>query len=426
MTCCAGAHELGGGVDRHEGCGDRVALVPAESGHLDRTASMPTSTCSLRPALVVTLLAAACSVGVPQGVPFDAAFPDPRELVTTDNPAGVRARLDNTNLPDTAAHHERLLGLLRSRDTLRAPHLVLLTRAVAIPGRNVSVVSGDRRWSYGPRGAGASARVLDQLLDEGLGRLTEVDRTSFGELLGASQSDATMRRYVERFLPTLDDGSPSALAQILDGMHGSPALQPFLAQHIANAGGLAGERGRMAFRQMRFDSDRLTVLQFVLAADPPLDGTQFVSLMKAFSFDSGREEAFARLLPRVKPLQLEDARAAAATFSFDAGREAAMATLGKAEVQISDALLVAFTQLSSFDSGRLACGMALAGRLHGAPDAGAAKDLLATFSFDTDRLEAVRVMAPRWSVLSTEARMALLTTFSFSSNRETAMPLLMK
>lgn len=381
---------------------------------------------SFGPALPVTLLVAACSVGTPQGRPFDEVFPDPSELVTTDDPAGVRARLDDTSLPDTAAHRERLLGLLRSRDRLRAQHLVLLTRAVAIPERHVSVASGHRRWSYGPRGQGEPARLLDQLLDDGIDRITDVDRTSFGELLGQSQSDATMRRYVERFLPTLDDGSPTALAQILDGMHGSPALLPFLATHIAPRGGLAGERGWMAFRQMAFDDDRATVLRLVLAGDPPIDGERFVSSMRAFSFDSGREEAFAMLLPRVTPLHLDDARAAAATFSFDAGREAAMAALGKTQVQLSDELLVAFVRLSSFDSGRFACVKALAGRLHGAPDPKAAKDLLATFSFDSDRLQATQVMAQRWSALPAETRKALLATFSFDSSREEALRVLMR
>lgn len=375
-------------------------------------------------AVAVAWLAAACSIGAPQGRPFDEVFPDPSELVDTTDPAGVRARLDTVALPATTAHHERLLGLLRGREQLRAQHLVLLTRAVAIPAHHVSVINGDRRWSYGPRGDGEAARVLDQLLDEGLGRLTDVDRTSFGELIGRSQSDATMRRYVERFMPSLDDGSPTALAQILDGMHGSPALLPFLTDHVVPHGGLAGERGWMAFRQMAFDSDRAAVLRLVLTDGRAIDGTQFVASMRAFSFDSGREEAFALLLPRVAPLHLPDARAAAATFAFDSGREAAMATLGKADVAISDELLVTFVRLSSFDSGRLACLQALAGRLHGAPDANAARDLLKAFSFDSDRLKAVQVMAKRWRELPTGEHQTLLSTFSFSSNREEAARLL--
>jgi hypothetical protein len=389
--------------------------------------SPPPSTPRHRHQVLVPLLLVACSIRGHQGPPFDEAFPDPSVLVTTTDHAAVRARLDEAQLPDSHAHHERLLGLLRSREQLHAAHVVLLTRAVATPETATCYVNGVRRWSYGPRGKGESAKVIDQLLTEGLGRITDIDRGSFGELLGMTQSDATMRGYVDRFLAQLDDGSTQALEQILDGMTGSPALAPFLAEHMAPHGRLDGERGWAAFAHMAFDSDRLVVLRLLVARDADVDGDRLVATMKAFSFDSGREEAFALLVPKVPKLAVEPARAAIATFSFDSGREAAFAALGKQQaVQLTERHLVAFVKMCSFDSGKLQCVQALAPCLGGEPDGEAARALLAAFSFDSDRQAALAVLAKRWLELPVEARQRLLATFSFDSDRQKATRLLMK
>lgn len=369
------------------------------------------------------LLLAACTTR--QGLPFDEVFPDPGVLVTTNDPASVRAKLDGVQLPETRAHHDRLLALLRGRDRLTAAHLVLLTQAVATPNRSVVVADGKRVWRYGARGQGEFAPVIDQLLVEGIDKVTDVDRRWLGELLGVSQSDATLRRYADRFLPQVDDGSPQALGEILDGMPGSPAAIPFLVGYLAPKGGLDGERGWSAFARMQFDDQRTAVLDAVLARQAAIDGERMVAVMKAFSFDSGRERAFAQLAVKTQPLPVGAAKEAVATFSFDSGRDAAFAALGKqAGVRLNDGHLTEFVQMCAFDSGKLQCVKSLKPRLDGAPDAAAAKALLAAFSFDSDRQGAVAVMRERWSRLTAGEREALLATFSFDSNREAAARLL--
>ncbi|HZN39743.1 MAG TPA: DUF4476 domain-containing protein [Planctomycetota bacterium] len=388
--------------------------------------SMPQHRPILHHHLVLPLLLVACSIGVRQGPPFDEVFPDASVLVTTTDPASVRARLDESQLPDSKAHHERLFALLRSRQQLHAAHVVLLTNAVGRPETITCFIDGKRLFRYGPRGTGESAKVIDQLLTEGIDRITEIDRRSFGDLIAITQSDTTLRLYTDRFLARVDDGSTAALEQMLDGMTGSPALASFLGV-LAPQGGLDGERGWAAFAHSAFDSDRIMVLKVLLTRDAPIDGERMVSTMRAFSFDSSRQEAFGLLAPKVHPLEVEHARASIATFSFDSGREAAFAALGKqGDVQLTDELLVAFVKMCSFDSGKLQCVQALANSLHGEPDGDAARSLLAAFSFDSGRQGAVAVMAKRWLELPLADRQRLLATFSFDSERQQATWLLMR
>ncbi len=379
-----------------------------------------------RGALTACLVAAACSVPPTRsGPPFAAAFPDATELVTTTDPAAVRRQLDHVQLPSDDAHHELLLALLRSRERIDAPHLVLLARAVARPDHVVAVADG-RVWRYGARGDGGNAAVVEQLLVAGLDRLGDVDRRWFGELLAVTQSDATLQRYADRLLPGLDDGSTTALGEILDGMHGSPALVPFLTGYLAPRGGLDGDRGWFAFGHVSFDSERLAVLRAAVARQP-LDGDRMVAAMRAFSFDSSREQAFALLAARVPALSSDDVHASLATFSFDNGRAAACAALGEQPaVALGERHLVAIVDLCSFDSGRLACVHALAPRLTGAPDGDAACALLREFAFDHDRLRALDLLAPRWRELAAAQRTALLDTFTFASGRRGATELLLR
>ena len=375
---------------------------------------------------LLPLLLVACSTGVRQGPPFDEVFPDASVLVTTTDPASVRIRLDDSQLPDSQAHHDRLLSLLRSRQQLQAAHVVLLANAVGRPETTTCVIDGKRLFRYGPRGQGESAKVIDQLLTEGIDRISDVDPQSFGELIAITQSDTTLRLYTDRFLAKVDDGSTAALEQILDGMTGSPATASFLGV-LASQGGLDGNRGWAAFAHSSFDSDRIQVLKVLLPRDAAIDARRMVTVMKAFSFDSGREEAFVLMAPRVPKLGVEDAKASIATFSFDSSREAAFAALGRqGDMHLTDAHLVAFVEMCSFDSGKLQCVKALARCLHGEPDGNAAQALLAAFSFDSGRQDALAVLAKRWLELPLADRQRLLATFSFDSERQQATRLLMK
>src|SRR5689334_7134093 len=162
------------------------------------------------PALV--LAATGCSSGFSfgrrTGPEFRDAFPDAAVLVTTQEPATVRERLANTQLPATQEHHQHLLELLRAQPKVTAQHLVLLVEAVSLPDSTMFVVHDGRTWhAYPPRGTGPFAPVADQLLLEGADKLVGLDRRWFGELIGRTQSDATLQHLVDRFVPGLDDGS---------------------------------------------------------------------------------------------------------------------------------------------------------------------------------------------------------------------------
>jgi hypothetical protein len=360
------------------------------------------------------------------GPPFDEAFPDATVLVRTPDPDGVLARLDRTQLPATDAHHERLLALVRERDTIDAAHLVLLAHAVARPAAHVTVQNGVVR-SYGARGDGEGARVIEELLAEGLPKLGAVDRRWFGELVAVTQTDASLQQCADRCLPVVDDGSVGALREMLDGMAGSPATAPFLAGYLAPRGALDGPRGWLAFEHVPFDSDRLAVLRALLAREQPIDGERMVAVMRAFDFDGSREHAFALLAERVSPLRVEHAQASLATFSFDSSRTAACAALaGNDELQLRDEHLTAIAKQASFDSNRARIVAALAPRLDGPVDGDAALALLREFAFDSSRLAAVHTLAPRWQQLPAAQRVQLLDAFLFESSRADAATALMR
>lgn len=378
----------------------------------------------LLPTVLAMAAFAACRVSVRQGPPFDEAFPDASVLITTSDPAAVRAKLATVQIPATREHHDRLLELLRSQPRIRAAHLALLAHAVATSSNHVTV-NGAEVHVYGQRGRGDFAPVIEQLLTEGIERVTDVDRRWFGELIGVTQSDATMRLWVDRFLAQVDDGSPQALGEMLDGMPGSPATVPFLVGELAPKGRLDGERGWLAFARVSFDSERTALLDAIVSRGGAIDGDRMVAAMRAFSFDSGREHAFALLAGKAQPLSIEHVQASLATFSFDSGRDAAFAVLGKqSSVHLTDRHLVDLVRMCSFDSAKRKCVEALGPRLEGAPNGADAVALLAAFSFDSDRQQAVAAMGARWAQLTAAERERLLATFSFESNRANAAKLL--
>lgn len=374
---------------------------------------------------VVALATVLASCGIGGQRHFREAFPDPGVLITTSDPAAVRAELANVTLPDDDAHNMHLLGMLREQKSLDAAHLVLLVRAVSLP-ENIICSNGDGKWCYPQRGKSDHAAFVDQMLTEGADKLDDVDAYWLGELIGISQSDETMLALCEKFVPAVDDGSEHAFDELLRGMPGSPALMPFLANYMAPQGRLDGDRGWYAFDKMAFDSDRLALLAVVLPRTEELTEKRLLRAMKAFSFDSGRKRALALLVDKTPSIDAEVARVAVGTFSFDSGRGDAFATLaGSGRVQLEEDQLARYVKLCSFDSGKLKCVKVFAPTLQGESSARAAKKLLSAFSFDSDRLKAVELMAPRWSRLSTEDRRALLALFSFDSSREKAAQRLM-
>lgn len=371
-------------------------------------------------ALLAACLAAACNSS-PR--PFHEVFPDASVLLTTSDPEGVRTQLLDVQAPTTAEHHDRLLGLLRGEQRIAAANLVLLARAVHMPANSFHHTDKGR-WQWAQPGEG-DAVFLDQLLLEGLDRIGPVDRRWFGELIGLQQQPTTLQLYTDRFLAVLDDGSETALKQMLGGMPGSPMVTPFVLGVVAKQGKLDEGRMWVAFEAVSFDEPRLELLRGLCERGIPLDDTKLVRIMQSFSFDEGRSQAFGLVTPKLLAVSTDRAKEALATFSFDSGRESAFAELGKHDsVQITDAQLVTLASLCSFDSGRIGCVQSLHPRLAGAPNVGDAKALLAAFSFDSDRLAAVKVMADRWRGFGKAEREDVLGTFSFESSRRQAGSLL--
>lgn len=379
-------------------------------------------------ALFSALVASGCSSHFAQrtGPRFDIAFPDPTVLVKTTEPRELREQLANVQLPATTAHHDRLLELLRSQPRISAPHLLLLVEAVALPDDQVTMISdGKRSRVYTPRGRGEFAKVADQLIAEATFKLKDVDRASCGELLARTHSDATLARLADQLLRDLDDGSVTALQEILGGMAGSPATEPFLVGYLAPQGRLDGERGWAAVGMLSFDVDRTALVRALAARQQPIAAAKLPALVASMSFDEGRTAVVQALAEQAAPVSPAIAREVVAKFSFDEGRQAACAALAKqGRLQLRMDELVAMARLFSFDEGRLACVQKLAPRLTDDEAGEAARELLRAFSFDEGRLSALQAVLPKLRNASGPQRKNLLGTFSFASSRETAAGLL--
>jgi hypothetical protein len=379
--------------------------------------------CQIRhaaPLLAAALLAAACSSG-PR--PFAEAFPEPRELLTTQDPEGVHQQLLQVAIPADEAHRRAMLDLLRSVETVDAAHLSLL--AAAMGGRHHRVAQDDSgTFAWHARGDDVAAAATDELLLLGLERLGDVDRRNFGRLVGHTQSDAVLRAYVDRKLATVDDGSVAALQEILGGMSGSPATVPFV-QLLAERQALVGARGDAAFDSLVFDDDRLAVLATLLARPEPVDGERCLTVLRRFSFDEGRVQAFALFGDRFAELTPEQTGAAVATFTFDSGKEAAFASLAKSGgLRLRDTQLLDLVRLCLFDDSKLRCVQLLGPKLSGPIDPRAAEQILDAFTFDSDRLRALELLAPHWRGLDGADKARLRTTFLFDSAKERAAELL--
>lgn len=372
------------------------------------------------PFVVTAALAGACGSG-PR--PFAEAFPEPHVLLTTSEPDRVYEDLLQVAVPDDEAHRRTILDLLRSVETVDAPHLALLAKAMGGRTRRVAQHNADV-FAWPARGEGAAAAATDELLQLGLERLGTVDRRSFGRLLGHAQSDAVLRACVDRQLEAQDDGSAEALREILSGMPGSPATVPFL-RLLGERGGLAGARGIAAFEPLVFDEDRLALLATLLARPESLGGEACLTALRLFSFDEGRVQAFALLGERLAELAPEQTGAAVATFTFDSGKEAAFASLAKAPaLRLRDSQLLDLVNLCLFDASKLRCVQMLAPKLAGPFDPRTAEQLLRSFSFDSDRMRALEVFAPHWRAFDGADKARLRGTFLFDSAEERAAELL--
>lgn len=380
-------------------------------------------------ALFAVLAASSCSTfGAPghrTGPAFREAFPDPTVLVTTAEPEVVRRRLAKVQLPAEYPHHDQLVALLRSQERITAAHLLLLVEAVALPEGGSSIDTGTRARVYAPRGEGQFASYADQLLSEGSAKLETPDLASLGELLARSQRDPAMQTLADRFVPPLDDGSTSALQQLLGAMQGSPALVPFLTNYMLERGRLEGERGWTAFALLSFDAERVELVRAIASRTKSFEPARIAALTKAMSFDEGRKQIVRILAGKVRPVPPDTARAVVATFAFDEGRSQACTMLASQSGLLLDfRQLTSIARLFSFDDSRTTAVRSLVPCLKADGTGGEAQALLGSFSFDEGRLAALRMIRSKLAPLSDTGRRKVLSMLSFSSSREAAAGML--
>ena len=415
-----------------------------------------------RPLALLLFALPACNEGVlisttRTGPQFATAFPDSSVLVQTEDPDAVRDTLSNVVLPETQVHHDHLLALLRAEQTISPAHLNLLIEAVALPeGGTTFIVNGVRSF-YPQRGVGKFAPVVDKLLVEGADKLVALDRTWLGHLLGKTHSDEALFSFADRFVPELDDGSDTALAELLRGFQHSPALIPFLTDYMAPKGRLEGERAWAAFEHVPFDEARMVLVGLIAERSPQLTAQDLHRAMQAMAFDEGRSKTAQVFAAKLTGLQGSDLLQAVGTCSFDQGRTEVLTALVKtldgidtetavqliskpsfdagrldalailiehADFATDHAGLARLIGIPSFDDGRTAFVEHLAPKLRGEADGNTAKAILSTFSFDAGRTSAVRLLADSWRSLPSTDRDKALQVFSFDSAREEAAALL--
>lgn len=380
------------------------------------------------PVALLLLGLAACSFTPPrrQGPPFPEVFPDASELVTTSDPAGLRERLATVPLPATEEHHAQLRFLLDSQATIDVPHLLLLVEAVHLPeaSGNYYHVNGQRRF-HGPRGRGRFAPVVDQLLEDALPKLVGVDRQGLGELLGRSQSDATLNRLAERLLPALDDGSTAALEQVIGGMAGSPAVAPFLVDHLAPRGLLLPDRGFDLLPRLPFDDQRVLLVRAMANAATSIEPKRLADAVAAMTFDDNRTAVLEAAIGRCQPFDWRVAERILDCFTFDDGRAAACHAFARTDtLRLDGSGLVRMVHHFTFDDDRVTCVRVLVPCLQGDLSITNACQLLAAFTFDDSRLAALQAARARLAPTSSTQQEQLLAAFTFDSSREQVVAML--
>ncbi len=389
---------------------------------------------------LLSVLIAGCTSRTSHGViertgpPFPQAFPDARVLLETDDVAGVRERLARAILPATDEHHDQLRALLASVDAVDTQHLVLLTEAVALPGpadegmqRITISVDGETARSIlrtlVPRGSGEYAAVVDELLLAGLDKLTDLDRSNLGLILGRTQFDETMGAIVDRTFDEFDDGSPQALEQILAGMEFSGPRVDLVTAVLAPRDMLAAASGRglVAVRSVDFDNQREQITEVVMGDLETLSAEGFLEYLELMSFDTGRLVVTRLSAPRLEPRDGSSLLRILDLYSFDSGRVEALDVLtGDGRVQVTPPDFNRLLGSMSFDTGRMQVAGQLDPHLQGQIDVRTARDTLEAFSFDTSRLEVLELLAPRLKHLGQADRAELFQAYSFDSNKERA------
>ncbi len=408
------------------------------------------------------------------GPPFAQTFPDAAVLATTNDVRATRETLWTTPLPETREHHDRLIAVLERTPSIDTDHLLLLTDAVAVPGRlardakgnesvQVSIVTGnDGIQIIRTRGKGEFTPVIDQLLTMGMSKLSDPSATNLGRLVGEAQSTETMIALSDHLLETCDSGSSGDLERMLKGIPFDEQRADFATIVLLPRGRLAGERQSIALETLSFDSTKERLMSAVYDSLDEVPVPMLLEHIELLDFDSGRSSVAKAASSRIGPMTGAEMLAMLERFDFDSGKvQAVQAMRTKIAIadfgdvlqimdasdfesganQILDLLLAsalpasAFPTLTaidlgaacdaySFDSGRIETLRKLEPHFQGTLDGESARELLNQFSFDSGKFECLQIFASRMNALPYDEQKLLLSSFDFDSDRERARDLL--
>lgn len=378
--------------------------------------------------LLLTIALGGCRDQGPQplpephtGPPFAEIFPDATVLVTATDIPETRRKLAYATLPATREHHDELLSLLRSLESITIEHLLLLTEAVYLEGESfrldgdevtVAINGQSDQFAFAARKDGAGgefADVVDQILLEGIGKVQQISRFDCGRIFGRTQSNDTLASLADILLPAVDDGSADALREILRGLGSSLARVPFIVEVMAPRGGLTGEREEVALMAINFDSDRVALIRKLIEQVDEILVDHLNFYLDEMSFDEGRVSVFESAVARLPVLDGADLEGFLRRVAFDGGRvevAAAAAAASRLDVDFEDVprILRAF----SFDSSRVKAVESIAPFVSGEPDAVQAGAAVRAFSYDDGRVAAIEALAPVLAKLSEDDRKRLL------------------
>ena len=403
------------------------------------------------------------------GPPFAQTFPDAAVLATTNDVRATRETLWTTPLPETREHHDRLIVVLEQTPSIDTDHLLLLTDAVAVPGRlardakgnesvQVSIVTGsDGIQIVHTRGKGEFTPVIDQLLTMGMSKLSDPNATNLGRLVGAAPSTETMIALSDHLLETCDSGSDRDLERMLNGIPFDEQCADFAALVLLPRDRLTGDRQLIALKTLSFDSTKERLMSAVYASLDDVPVTMLIEHIELLDFDSGRVSVASAASPHVRSINGGQLLQLLEGFDFDSGKvgavdamrgKVALAGFGDAlrimeasdfdsgATQILDLLLAssfpsvtvndlcAACDASSFDSGSLETLRKLEPLFQGPFDGEGARDLLNKLSFDSGKLECIQIFAAHMRALSYDEQKVVLSAFTFDSDRERARDLL--
>ncbi len=397
-------------------------------------------------ALALLAFAACSSYTFEQRSTFAETIGSPEALLHARDPRALSERLAKIQMPETDEHHAELLRVLRSVSEITTDRLLLLTNAVApgekALGSGTKITINGRRinTARAPRGTGPYAYVVDRLLQEGTTKLVDVNRFNAGRLIGRSESMEAMVQLSDRFLPRIDDGSPTALREILIGFDGSlpdatrtysgswgtttitstsnNAKSQFVTEILFPRGLAEGKREFVALEAISGTSRRLTVLQARLGLCKTIEPDRFEEYLELLSGNSSRLALLSEHAEKLEGMDHDDALDLTKTLSGSSSRlEILPKLVARVEEPLDLQAMRRYLKSVSGSSSRLQLLNNLGADL-AYENAEDIRDTLKLYAGSSSRLQALKTILERSRLqLSGRDMRRLVAMFSGSSSR---------